>query len=190
MAGQLTLPQGISVARAEDRAGLCRQFDRLRHDLDAGDTMPRMDRHRQKALEIILSGKAQQVFRIDQEPARVRDAYGRHSLAERALLARRLVEAGVTFVTVSGTFGVFDNHGDDVVWGGIIKALKPLLPPLDQALSALVKDLESRGMLDDTLVLANSAGRRSSRSAEQVARNTGLIACRCCWPAVVRGVAG
>jgi hypothetical protein len=69
------------------------------------------------------------------------------------VLARRLVEAGVTFVTVSGTFGVFDNHGDDVVWGGIVKGLKPLLPQLDQAVSALVKDLEVRGLLDSTLVL-------------------------------------
>jgi hypothetical protein len=143
----------VAVSRAEDRTRLCRQFDRLRRDLDAGDTMARMDHHRRQALEIILSGKARQAFRTDLEPDRVRDAYGRHSLGERSLLARRLVEAGVTFVTVSGTFGVFDNHGDDVVWGGIIKGLKPLLPRVDQAVSALVKDLEARGLLDSTLVL-------------------------------------
>lgn len=87
------------------------------------------------------------------EPDAIRDAYGRHSLGERTLLARRLVEAGVTFVTVSGTFGVFDNHGDDVVWGGLIKGLKPLLPQVDQAMYALITDLEARGLLDDTLVL-------------------------------------
>src|SRR5205823_11898939 len=69
------------------------------------------------------------------------------------LLPRRLVEPGVTFVTVSGTFGVFDNHGDDVIWGGLIKGLKPLLPQVDQAVSALVQDLEARGLLDETLVL-------------------------------------
>jgi hypothetical protein len=80
--------------------------------------MARMENYRREALEIVLSGKAQQAFRVDLEPDRVRDAYGRHSLGERALLARRLVEASVTFVTVSGTFGVFDNHGDDVIWGG------------------------------------------------------------------------
>ncbi|HEY7428607.1 MAG TPA: DUF1501 domain-containing protein [Gemmataceae bacterium] len=152
--GRLTLPRSVPVARAEDRAGLCQQFDSLRRDLDAGDTMFRMDHYRRQALEIVLSGKARQAFRVDLEPDRVRDAYGRHSLGERVLLARRLVEAGVTFVTVSGTFGVFDNHGDDVIWGGIIKGLKPLLPRLDQAVSALVTDLEARGLLDDTLVLA------------------------------------
>jgi hypothetical protein len=110
LAGRLTLPRGVSVARAEDRADLCRQFDRLRRDLDVGDTMARMDHYRRQALDIVLSGTAERAFRVDREPAGVRDAYGRHSLGERTLLARRLIEAGVTFVTVSGTFGVFDNH--------------------------------------------------------------------------------
>jgi uncharacterized protein (DUF1501 family) len=153
MAGRLALAHGVDSARTEDRAELARQFDRLRRDLDTSDTMARMDHYRRQALAIVLSGKAQRAFRLDLEPPRVRDAYGRHSLGERTLLARRLVEAGVTFVTVSGTFGVFDNHGDDVVWGGMIKGLKPLLPHLDQAVSALVQDLETRGLLDDTLVL-------------------------------------
>src|SRR5207244_11650851 len=110
LAGRLTLPRGISVTRAEDRAGLCQQFDRLRRALDTGDTMARMDHYSRQALEIVLSGKAQRAFRVDLEPDRVRDAYGRHSLGERTLLARRLVEAGVTFATVSGQFGMFDNH--------------------------------------------------------------------------------
>jgi uncharacterized protein (DUF1501 family) len=154
LAGRLTLPAAVSVRRAQDRAGLCRQFDRLRRDLDVGDTMARMDHFRRQALEIVLSGKARQAFRVDREPDRVRDAYGRHSLGERTLLARRLVEAGVTFVTVSGTFGMFDNHGDDHFAGGIVKGLKPLLGRLDQAVAALVRDLEARGLLNDTLVLA------------------------------------
>jgi len=113
-----------------------------------------MDHYRRQALEIVLSGKAEKAFRVDLEPDRVRQAYGRHSLGERTLLARRLVEAGVTFVTVSGTFGMFDNHGDDHFAGGIVKGLKPLLGRLDQAVHTLVKDLEVRGLLENTLVLA------------------------------------
>ncbi len=154
LAGRLTLPRAVSAGRAEDRAGLCRQFDGLRRALDRGDTMAGMDHYRRQALEIILSGKARQAFRLECEPDRVRDAYGRHSLGERTLLARRLVEAGVTFVTVSGTFGMFDNHGDDHFAGGMVKGLKPLLGRLDQAVYALVNDLQVRGLLDDTLVLA------------------------------------
>jgi hypothetical protein len=154
LAGRLTLPRGVSVTHAEDRAELCRQLDGLRRDLDVGDTMSRMDHYRAQALDIVLSAKAQRAFRVELEPDRVREVYGRHGLGERLLLARRLVEAGVTYVTVSGAFGVFDNHGDDVIWGGMLKGLKPLLPRLDQALSALVTDLEVRGLLNDTLVLA------------------------------------
>jgi uncharacterized protein (DUF1501 family) len=154
MVGKLTLPPGINAARADDRLDLCHEFDRLRRDLDASPAIVRLDRHRQRALEIVLSGKAQRAFRVDLEPERVRDVYGRHSLGQRTLLARRLVEAGVTFVTISGTFGMFDNHGDDHFAGGMMKGLKPLLNRLDQAVFALVNDLEVRGLLDDTLVLA------------------------------------
>jgi uncharacterized protein (DUF1501 family) len=153
LAGRLCLPRGVNVERAQDRDGLRRQFDRLQHDLDRGDTMARMDHYKQQALDVVLSGKARQAFRLDQEPDRVHDSYGRNSFGQKILLARRLVESGVTFVTVSPIFGRFDNHGDDVIWGGLIKGLKPLLPLLDQAVYALVTDLQSRGLLDDTLVL-------------------------------------
>jgi hypothetical protein len=167
LADKLMLPPGIDIDRAEDRARLCRQFDVLRRDLDVGDTMARMDHYRQQALEIVLSGKARQAFQLDLEPDRVRDNYGRNSFGEKILLARRLVEAGVTFVTVSPIFGYFDNHGDDVVWGGMVKGLKPLLPRLDRALCALVTDLESRGLLDDTLVLALGEFGRSPQFSQR-----------------------
>jgi hypothetical protein len=153
LAGRLALPEGLHVARLQDRAELCHQFDNLRRDVDRTDTMERMDRYEQQALDMVLSGKAQRAFRVDLEPDRQRDAYGRDSLGEKALLARRLVEAGVTFVLVSGAWGYFDHHGDNVVWGGIVKGLKPLLPRVDQVVFTLVNDLEARGLLDTTLVL-------------------------------------
>jgi uncharacterized protein DUF1501 len=151
--GRLEMPPGVSVARAQDRDGLRRQFDRLREDLDTGRNMTRMDQYDRQALEMVLSGKVREAFRLDREPDRLRDAYGRDSFGEKALLARRLVEAGVTFIVVSGRFGVFDNHGDDVVWGGLLKGLKPLFPSVDRSLYALVTDLEARGLLDTTLIL-------------------------------------
>lgn len=153
VAGRLEMPPGVSVVRAQDRDKLRREFDRLRHDLDTSRTMERMDQYDRKALEMVLSGKAREAFRIDKEPDQVRDAYGRDSFGEKALLARRLVEAGVTFVVVCGRFGVFDNHGDDVVWGGLLRGLLPLFPSVDRSIFALVTDLEARGLLDDTLVL-------------------------------------
>jgi uncharacterized protein (DUF1501 family) len=149
----MNLPQGVNAARASARRDLSRQLDRLQREVDTSDSKGGIEPFRRKALEMVLSGKVRHALRTDLEPDRVRDAYGRHSLGERALLARRLVEAGVTFVTVSGTFGMFDNHGEDHFAGGIVSGLKPLLARLDRAVTALVKDLEARGLLDDTLVL-------------------------------------
>jgi uncharacterized protein (DUF1501 family) len=153
LGGRLALPRGVSLAQLEDRGDLRRQFDRLRRDLDVADAMARVDRYTQQALELVVSGKAQKAFAVEEEPDRLRDAYGRDSLGEKALLARRLVEAGVTFVLVSGAWGYFDHHGDDVRWGGIVKGLGPLLPRVDGVVYALVNDLEARGLLDTTLVL-------------------------------------
>ncbi|HEV8067768.1 MAG TPA: DUF1501 domain-containing protein, partial [Planctomycetaceae bacterium] len=98
LAGRLMLPRSVKVTRAQERGALCREFDRLRRDLDASDRMARMEHYRGQALEMVLSGKARQAFRLDLETDTVRETYGRNSFGEKMLLARRLVEAGVTFV--------------------------------------------------------------------------------------------
>jgi hypothetical protein len=153
LVGRFGMPQGISVERLQDRDNLRRQFDRMRAELDATDNMARLDRFTRQAFDMVLSGKAQRAFQIDGEPAKLRDTYGRDSIGEKALLARRLVEAGVTFVLVSGAWGYFDHHGDEVRWGGIERGLKPHLPSVDRVIHTLVTDLEARGLLDNTLVL-------------------------------------
>ncbi len=102
---------------------------------------------------MVASGQVQRAFAVDRETPATRAAYGSTSIGEKALLARRLVEAGVTFVLVSGAWGYFDHHGDNVRWGGIVKGLTPLLPRIDQALFALINDLRDRGLLDQTLVM-------------------------------------
>src|SRR5437868_9167186 len=153
LAGRFALPKGVSLDRLHDRDALRRQFDHLRAEADQGGALEHVDRYTRQALEMVTSGKARQAFELDKEDPRLRDAYGRDSLGEKTLLARRLIEAGVTFVLVSGAWGYFDHHGDSVVWGGIVKGLTPLLPRVDQALATLVMDLERRGLLDQTLVL-------------------------------------
>jgi hypothetical protein len=153
LAGRFTLPKGVNLDRLNDRDALRRQFDGLRADLDQTGSVDQVDRYTQRALEMVTSGKAHAAFELGKEDPRLRDAYGRDSLGEKAILARRLIEAGVTFVLVSGAWGYFDHHGDSVVWGGIEKGLKPLLPRVDQVLATLVQDLESRGLLGETLVL-------------------------------------
>ncbi|MCX7422111.1 MAG: DUF1501 domain-containing protein [Planctomycetia bacterium] len=154
LAGRVKLPQGMQLDRLSNRDELRRQFDQLRRDLDRNEMMARTDRYTAQALDLVMSGQAQKAFDLNQEPDAVRDAYGRDSLGEKALLARRLVEAGVSYVLVSARWGYFDNHGDNVPpWGGIEKGLGPILPTVDRTVYQLVTDLYQRGQLDNTLVL-------------------------------------
>ena len=150
--GRLALPDGLNVSRLQERDELRRQFDQLRQSLDSNAHA--VDRYAAQAYDMVVARQVEEAFAIHREPDRVRDAYGRTSVGEKALLARRLVEAGTTFVLVSGAWGYFDHHGDNVPpWGGIQRGLTPILPTIDCALSALIHDLESRGLLDSTLIL-------------------------------------
>ena len=151
--GKFGLPKGIPMERLQDRQSLRAEFDKLRAGLDQATTMDRVDRYQRQAYDMVLGGHVQRAFDLAEESDSTRDMYGRNEIGNNALLARRLVEAGVTFVTVSGKWGYFDHHGDNVQWGGIAKGLTPLLPNVDRGLFALVNDLEQRGLLDDTLVL-------------------------------------
>lgn len=153
LVGKFGLPKGIAADRLRDRNALRSEFDRLRADLDQADTLTRLGQYNQQAYEMVLGGQVQSAFDVSKEDDPTRDRYGRNSVGEKALLARRLVEAGVSFVLVSGAWGYFDHHGDSVQWGGIVKGLTPALPPVDRALYALVNDLEERGKLDDTLII-------------------------------------
>jgi len=153
LAGKFGFPQGVTASRLSDRTALRNEFDRLRSDLDRTEVMGRMGDNALRSYEMVASGNVQKAFDVAQESDATRDTYGRNSVGEKALLARRLVEAGVTYVHVSGAWGYFDHHGDSVKWGGIEKGLKPALPDVDRALFALVNDLEARGLLDDTLVM-------------------------------------
>src|SRR5207253_5957315 len=116
-------------------------------------SMEAMDRYGQQAVELIVGRRAREAFDLSREPDRVRDRYGKHLWCQQALLARRLVEAGATFVTLDLSYhtasGTWDTHGDNIPpYGGISKGLKPLLPLFDHLLTTLVSDLEQRGLLD------------------------------------------
>lgn len=168
--GRLALPDGINVPRLQERAELRQQFDHLRRSLE-GRQDP-IDQYAVQAHDMVVSRRVEEAFAVDREPERVREAYGRSSVGEKALLARRLVEAGTTFVLVSGAWGYFDHHGDDVPpWGGILRGLTPILPTIDRALSALIHDLEARGLLDSTLILMMGEFGRSPVMTNDAGRN-------------------
>ena len=153
LAGKFAMPAGINVPRLHDREQLRRELDRLGRDLEQTRALDRLDNYSRQAYEMMLSGKVKHAFDLAAESEDTHAAYGRESIGQKALLARRLVEAGVTFVLVSGAWGYFDHHGDNVRWGGIEKGLQPLLPRVDRMMYALVNDLRQRGLLDSTLVM-------------------------------------
>jgi hypothetical protein len=132
-----------------DRAALLRRLDRV--SLPGSAT--RAAAYRDRALQLVASPNIRRMFDLSQEPARLRDGYGRRRLGQSCLLARRLVEGGVRFVAV------FDGerNGQDANWDSHEKLFarhRQLIPPSDEALAALVEDLEVRGLLDTTLVIA------------------------------------
>lgn len=172
LAGKFALPAGIQLDRLSNREQLRQEFDRLRRDIDLTETLDQATRYQRQAFEMTVSGKVEKAFNLNDEPAALRDAYGRESIGEKGLLARRLVEAGVTFVLVSGRWGYFDHHGDNVPpWGGIEKGLKPILPTVDKVLHTLIQDLEQRGLLDSTLVLMLGEFGRSPVMTADAGRN-------------------
>jgi hypothetical protein len=163
--GQMSEPRlfqfapGVDADRLRERRSLVSAFDGLRRDLDHSGQMDALDRFGQQAVEMVTGRLAQEAFDLDREPARVRERYGKHLWCQQALLARRLVERGVAFVTIDLSYhtasGTWDNHGDNIPpYGGISRGLGPLLPLFDHLLTTLVTDLEQRGLLDDVLVLA------------------------------------
>lgn len=136
----LTLPGGLTMAQLEDRRYLLRSFDTLRRDIDASGAAQSMDKFQAEAYDMISGPRARRAFDLSSEDPRLRDRYGRHTWGQSCLLARRLVEAGVTFVTVH--MGGWDDHAQ------IEQAMKNKLPILDNALAGLVEDLDGRGMYD------------------------------------------
>ncbi|MCA8997523.1 MAG: DUF1501 domain-containing protein [Planctomycetaceae bacterium] len=153
LSGKFALPEGLQISRLSDREHVRRQLDKFGQQIEGHETLQRTAQYNQQAYDLVLSGKIQRAFNLEEETPETKAAYGKESIAQKALLARRLVEAGVTFVLVSGAWGYFDHHGDNVRWGGIEKGLTPLLPRVDRTLHALITDLDQRGRLDDTLIL-------------------------------------
>jgi uncharacterized protein (DUF1501 family) len=145
----LSLPNGFDTGRLHERRALLEQLDRQQHQLAQLAESRRLSNQQKTAFNILTSGKLAQAFEMDREPAAVRDRYGRTSFGQSLLLARRLVQAGVPVVQANmGRVQNWDTHDN------IFPKLKTrLLPPLDQGVAALLDDLETTGLLDDTLVL-------------------------------------
>ena len=141
----LTPPTGINVERLEDRAGLRKQFDNWHRQVDKSNTFAALDKFDKQAFDLVAGSTARKAFDISLESDRNRDRYGRNSWGQSTLLARRLVEAGSTFVTVH--CGGWDSHWE------LEASMKSQAPQLDSLVSALFEDLADRGLLDQVMVV-------------------------------------
>ena len=141
----LNLAQGLTLERLEDRRTLNNHFDRMLRDLDNRGTAQAMDRFNQEAFDFVTGPAARDAFNLNREDPRLRDRYGRHNWGQSTLLARRLVEAGSTFVAVH--FGGWDHHWD------LQAGYERYLPQVDSCVYGLFTDLQERGLLDQVLVV-------------------------------------
>jgi len=155
-APNLSLAAGMEPERFQERLALLDTIGRQTARLEKAAENEAFDRHRQKAVSLLADRKTQQAFNISNADAKTLDRYGRNTFGWSLLIARQLVEAGVSMVQV--------NLGNDETWdthGNAFPHLKDFLfPPTDRAVSALLDDLHERGMLDETLiVMAGEMGR-------------------------------
>jgi uncharacterized protein (DUF1501 family) len=139
----LVPPRGMTEQRINERRSLLQSVDSLAASLDKHEVYKEMDEFQQKAYGLIL-GDARQAFDLSKEKTETRDRYGRNQFGQSCLLARRLVEAGVPFITIND--GGWDTHKDN------FDIMKKKLPIQDQAISALLEDLAQRGLLASTVV--------------------------------------
>ncbi|MFV0443971.1 MAG: DUF1501 domain-containing protein [Planctomycetaceae bacterium] len=143
----VALPKGLEADRFDRRRSLRTQVDQLPrfNEKSVGDPALAVDGYVQQSYELMNSAEAQAALDIHQEDAAIRERYGRNSFGQRALLARRLVEAGVPFITLYE--GGWDHHRD------LFSSCRKRLPQLDNTIAALIGDLAERGLLDETLVV-------------------------------------
>lgn len=151
----LALPAGVDPTRFDDRRGLLSAFDGARREADASGLLDGLDQFSGQAYELVTGTAARDAFDLSREDPRLRDRYGRHQWGQSALMARRLVEAGVRFVTL--TFGGWDYHSS------LDAGMHRVLPVLDAAVASLIGDLEERGRLDSTIVLVMGEFGRTPR---------------------------
>jgi hypothetical protein len=144
----VNLPHGLADDRFLKRRDLRAQVDRLQRIADkaAGDPVTAVDEYYAQGYNLVTSPEAQRAFEIQKEPDPVREAYGRNAFGQRALLARRLVEAGVPFITLYD--GGWDHHSD--IFGGF----RNRMPAFENTIAALIEDLDRRGLLATTMVVA------------------------------------
>jgi len=159
----LSLPGGVDDTRFTRRRTALDAVNDHFAKKDKSDTVAAMNTFYERAYSLVSSQQAREAFNIEAEPAALRDEYGRNTAGQRLLMARRLVGAGVRFVTL--TYGGWDMHSN------ITQGFKNTMPSLDQALAALIKDLDKTGLLSTTVVMVSSEFGRTPKINQTAGRD-------------------
>jgi hypothetical protein len=168
-ASVLSLPTEIDLARGQERASFLGVVDRQRREFEHSTAVQDFDEFRRRAMDVLVSGECRRAFDLSREDPRLRDRYGRTLMGQGLLLGLRLVEAGVPLVQVNlGDSNVWDTHENNF---GRLKDV--LLPPFDQAVSALIDDLDARGLWDEVLVIVTGEFGRTPRVGQPIKGGAG-----------------
>jgi hypothetical protein len=181
----LTLRSEVSPERLQSRFELLKGINDSMPDLEKAVSSFALNQYYEKAYDLVLSGKARNAFDLEKEPAKVRDRYGRTTFGQGALLTRRLVEAGTRFVQLNWP-SVANGNPEVDSWDTHSANFGPLknlhCPVLDRGLSALIEDLDQRGLFSDTLLIAVGEFGRSPRLGVSTSGNVNSPDGRDHWP--------
>ncbi|MCA9145106.1 MAG: DUF1501 domain-containing protein [Planctomycetaceae bacterium] len=174
----LSLSGGVKD-RLDDRRTLLDAFDSVRLDVDRSGVVDAIDKYNQEAVNLLTSDRAKEAFDLSQEDPKLRDKYGRHKWGQRALLARRLVEAGTSFVTmqmqnpgIAGGIGNWDIHA---VNGHLFEDTRARLPVFDRAVASLIEDLYDRGLDKKVMLIVSGEFGRTPRINSQKGTRSGVM---------------
>ena len=180
----LSLATGVDGHRLADRRHLQSQFDRMRRDIDRRGALAGVDEFDARAIEMLMNPKVAEAFDLSREDDATRDRYGRHLWGQAFLLARRLATSGVAVITIdalaptlSDRYFSWDDHINPMTRWDLADAMRYRAPFMDQGISALIEDLQQRGLSDDVLLVALGEFGRTPRIVE----SSGLIG-RDHWP--------
>ena len=187
----LTLRKDVSRERLSRRAKLLDQINAAMPNIEKAVEGYALDKYYEKAFDLILSGRARDAFDLTKEPEKMRDKYGRHTFGQGCLLARRLIEAGTRFVQMNWP-AVANGDPNTDAWDTHAANFGPLrnlhCPKLDSGLSALLEDLDDRGLLKETLVVAVGEFGRSPRLGVSTSGNSNSPDGRDHWPYCYTGL--
>ena len=159
----LFAPEQLPDSRVQRRQSFLKTIDRLAERIEGSDAIQSYDQYQQRATSMVLSPKAREAFAIEKESDELRDRYGRNTFGQSCLMARRLIESGVRFATVN--YAGWDHHAK------IFESLDKKLPEFDLGFSALIEDMDRRGLLESTLVVCMGEFGRTPKVNKEAGRD-------------------